>query len=64
MFEFVNKAKWDSWNGLKGMSKASAMKNYIAVAVKADSSIQAKITAEIQGEDFVEGAPVQQVMKH
>lgn len=45
MFEFVNKAKWDSWNQLKSMSKANAMKNYIGAAVKADSTIQAKIAA-------------------
>lgn len=49
MFEFVGKAKWDSWNALRGMPRINAMKNYIATAVKADASIQAKITAEIQG---------------
>lgn len=64
MFEFVNKAKWDSWNSLKGMPRASAMKSYISTAVKVDSSIQGKITAEIQGDDYVESVPTQQVSKH
>lgn len=54
MIEFVNKAKWDSWNNLKSMSKINAMKNYIALAVKSDNSIQAKITAQLQGEDYIE----------
>ncbi|XP_053162416.1 acyl-CoA-binding protein [Hemicordylus capensis] len=30
MFDFKGKAKWDAWNGLKGMSKEDAMKAYIA----------------------------------
>jgi acyl-CoA-binding protein len=63
MFEFVNKAKWDSWNALRGMSKAAAMKNYIAVAVKADSSIQGKIAAEVEGEEYVENAATTHVGK-
>jgi hypothetical protein len=35
------------------MSKQAAMKSYIAAAVKADGSIQAKIIAEINEEDYV-----------
>lgn len=35
------------------MSKQAAMKSYIAVAVKADGSIQGKITAEIDQEEYV-----------
>ncbi|XP_062823495.1 acyl-CoA-binding protein [Anolis carolinensis] len=30
MLDFKGKAKWDAWNGLKGMSKEDAMKAYIA----------------------------------
>ncbi|KAJ6665452.1 hypothetical protein lerEdw1_003293 [Lerista edwardsae] len=30
MLDFKGKAKWDAWNGLKGMSKEDAMKHYIA----------------------------------
>ncbi|KAM9287360.1 acyl-CoA-binding protein [Morus bassanus] len=30
MLDFKGKAKWDSWNALKGMSKEDAMKAYIA----------------------------------
>ncbi|XP_070593055.1 acyl-CoA-binding protein [Erythrolamprus reginae] len=29
MFDLKGKAKWDSWNKLKGMSKEEAMKIYI-----------------------------------
>lgn len=28
-FDFVNKAKYDAWAGLKGTAKESAMNNYI-----------------------------------
>ncbi|CAM2104133.1 diazepam-binding inhibitor-like 5 [Lepidochelys kempii] len=30
--DVIGKAKWEAWNGHKGMSKADAMKNYIAKA--------------------------------
>ncbi|KAM9035118.1 acyl-CoA-binding protein [Sarcophilus harrisii] len=30
MMDFRGKAKWDSWNSLKGKSKEEAMKAYIA----------------------------------
>uniref|UniRef100_A0A8C8SF56 ACB domain-containing protein n=1 Tax=Pelusios castaneus TaxID=367368 RepID=A0A8C8SF56_9SAUR len=30
--DLKGKAKWEAWNGRKGMSKADAMKNYIAKA--------------------------------
>ena len=36
MFDMVGKAKWDSWNNLKGMQKEGAMKNYISRANEAD----------------------------
>ena len=29
MLDFKGKAKWDAWNGKKGMSKEDAMKAYI-----------------------------------
>ena len=29
MFNFTEKAKWNSWNELKGMSKEEAMQKYI-----------------------------------
>jgi acyl-CoA-binding protein len=29
MFSFQARAKWDAWNGIKGMSKEDAQKNYI-----------------------------------
>ena len=29
-FEFVNKAKWNAWNTLKGKTKEQAMEEYIA----------------------------------
>ncbi|CAJ0583176.1 unnamed protein product, partial [Mesorhabditis spiculigera] len=29
MFSFVEKAKWDAWNGVKGTSKEEAMQKYI-----------------------------------
>ncbi|WP_298715710.1 acyl-CoA-binding protein [Chitinophaga sp.] len=29
MFDFVGKAKYDAWNGLKGKSKDAAMQEYI-----------------------------------
>lgn len=64
LLEFVNKAKWESWNNLKNTSKANAMKNYIALAVKADNTIQAKIIAEIQGDDYAESEPVQEIKKY
>jgi acyl-CoA-binding protein len=35
----VAKSKWEAWNSLKGMSASNAMKNYIAVASKADPSV-------------------------
>ncbi|KAK2188188.1 hypothetical protein NP493_142g04034 [Ridgeia piscesae] len=31
MFDMKGKAKWDSWNGRKGMSKEDAEKQYIEV---------------------------------
>ena len=29
MMDFVNRAKWDAWNGVKGMQTGDAMKAYI-----------------------------------
>ena len=43
MFDMVGKAKWDSWNNLKGMTKEKAMKNYISKANEADESISRHI---------------------
>jgi len=33
-FDFVNKAKYDAWAGLKGKSKESAMQEYIDLVSK------------------------------
>jgi diazepam-binding inhibitor (GABA receptor modulating acyl-CoA-binding protein) len=30
MFSFTDRAKWNAWNSAKGMSKADAMRAYIA----------------------------------
>ncbi|XP_013391752.1 acyl-CoA-binding protein-like [Lingula anatina] len=32
MLDFTGKAKWDAWEGRKGMSKENAMELYISVA--------------------------------
>ncbi|ESO10970.1 hypothetical protein HELRODRAFT_72093, partial [Helobdella robusta] len=32
MLDFKGKAKWDNWNGRKGLSKEDAQKQYICVA--------------------------------
>jgi diazepam-binding inhibitor (GABA receptor modulating acyl-CoA-binding protein) len=29
MTDFINRAKWDAWNGLKGQSQDSAMQAYL-----------------------------------
>lgn len=58
LYEFVNKAKWDSWSRLKGMGKLSAIKSYISTAVSADPTIQQKLLAELQGENYEEGEVV------
>ncbi|KAG4086376.1 acyl CoA binding protein-domain-containing protein [Neocallimastix lanati (nom. inval.)] len=34
MFDFVNRAKWDSWNSMNGMTKEEAMKNYIDLVIE------------------------------
>eukprot|EP00741_Cyanophora_paradoxa_P000202 tig00000402_g196.t1 len=34
MLDFTGKAKWEAWNGRKGMSKEDAMKAYIEIAKK------------------------------
>ena len=52
LYEFVNRAKWDAWSRLKGMSKASAIKDYISTAVSADPAIPQKLLAELQGEEY------------
>lgn len=33
-FDFVNKAKYEAWQGLSGMSKAAAMEEYIGLIKK------------------------------
>lgn len=33
-FDFVNKAKYEAWNGLKGKSKDDAMKEYVELVNK------------------------------
>uniref|UniRef100_A0A8C3T8E3 Acyl-CoA-binding protein n=1 Tax=Chelydra serpentina TaxID=8475 RepID=A0A8C3T8E3_CHESE len=38
----TGKAKWEAWNGCKGMSKADAMKNYIAKAEELKKKYGAK----------------------
>ena len=43
MFDMVGKAKWETWNNLKGMNKQQAMKNYISKANEADESISHRI---------------------
>lgn len=50
MFDMVGKAKWDSWNNLKGMNKESAMKNYIGRANEADQTISHRIEQYFNGE--------------
>ncbi|XP_043465354.1 acyl-CoA-binding protein [Leptopilina heterotoma] len=37
MFDFKGKAKWDAWNGKKGLSQEDAKKQYIE---KADALLQ------------------------
>ncbi|XP_011303811.1 putative acyl-CoA-binding protein [Fopius arisanus] len=39
MLDFKGKAKWDSWNGKKGMSKNEAMTQYIAKVASLIQSI-------------------------
>ncbi|KAF9223691.1 long-chain fatty acid transporter [Gyrodon lividus] len=34
MFDFVGKAKWDAWNGVKGTNKEDAQKKYIQLLVQ------------------------------
>jgi len=34
MFDFVGKAKWDSWNSMNGMSKEEAMKKYVDLVIE------------------------------
>ncbi len=34
MFDFVGKAKYDAWNGLKGKTKEKAMQEYIQLVTK------------------------------
>ncbi len=34
MFDFVGKAKYDAWEGLKGKTKQAAMEEYIALVTK------------------------------
>lgn len=43
MFDFVGKAKWESWHSMKGMTKAEAMSNYICKANEIDPKISNKI---------------------
>jgi diazepam-binding inhibitor (GABA receptor modulating acyl-CoA-binding protein) len=33
-FDFVNKAKYEAWNGLKGKTKEAAMQEYVALVEK------------------------------
>jgi len=37
-FDFVNKAKYDAWSGLKGKSKEMAMQEYVNLIQKLKSS--------------------------
>jgi diazepam-binding inhibitor (GABA receptor modulator, acyl-CoA-binding protein) len=55
MLDFVGKAKWESWNNIKGTTQAAAMQRYIATAVKVDPTIQKKMAAEYQDEEYEEG---------
>ncbi|KAG2743550.1 acyl-CoA-binding protein [Suillus brevipes Sb2] len=34
MFQFVERAKWNAWNGIKGMSKKDAEENYVKQLIK------------------------------
>ena len=34
MLDFKGKAKWDAWNGKKGMDSAKAKEEYVALAKK------------------------------
>ncbi|KAG1821630.1 acyl CoA binding protein-domain-containing protein [Suillus subaureus] len=34
MFQFVERAKWTAWNGIKGMSKKDAEENYVKQLIK------------------------------
>jgi diazepam-binding inhibitor (GABA receptor modulating acyl-CoA-binding protein) len=34
MFSFTEKAKWNAWNELKGMTKEKAQENYVNVVAK------------------------------
>lgn len=33
-FDFVNKAKYEAWSGLKGKTKEAAMEEYVALVTK------------------------------
>lgn len=42
MLDFKGKAKWDAWNGKKGMSQDTAKEQYIAKAEALIASIGTK----------------------
>lgn len=42
MFDFKGKAKWDSWDGKKGISTEDAKKSYVAKVATLISSIGLK----------------------
>ncbi|MCR6719527.1 MAG: acyl-CoA-binding protein [Chitinophagaceae bacterium] len=37
LFDFVNKAKYEAWSALKGKTKETAMKEYVALVEKLKS---------------------------
>ncbi|THV07268.1 Acbp from Moniliophthora Perniciosa [Dendrothele bispora CBS 962.96] len=52
MLDFVGKAKWDAWNGVKGTSKEEAMKKYVEALLeilkKTENEEAKKYVAELE----------------
>ncbi|CAJ0583347.1 unnamed protein product, partial [Mesorhabditis spiculigera] len=47
MFSFVEKAKWDAWNGVKGTSKEEAMQNTLIASTSHSKRLPAKLTSMV-----------------
>ena len=54
-FNFVAKAKWDAWSGLKDVSSSDAMKQYIDIVEKLLAADQGGSKAEAAPQKAVEG---------
>ncbi|ORX88034.1 ankyrin [Anaeromyces robustus] len=57
VFDFVNRAKWDSWNSMNGMTKEEAMQKYIDLVIEKTGwdinktyEISAKDSSELKNE--------------